>query len=122
MAVQAAIFEKRSFKAPDETRPFDKGQVEVLAFAGSTIGKITLQPGWRWSESIKPIAKTEYCEEAHFNYVLSGRLHIQTQDGRSLEMGPGDVMKVTEKHDAWVVGEEPFVALEFTAARSYAKR
>lgn len=121
MALHTAVFEKKSVHAPEETRTFDKGRIDIIEFAGSTIGKITLKPGWRWSNSVKPVARTDYCEEPHYQYVLSGRLHIETADGRTLEVGPGDMVKITEKHDAWVVGEEPFVALDFMAAKTYAK-
>ncbi len=112
----------RTFTNPDETRAFDSGKIEVIALGGVTFGKLTLQPGWRWSTSLKPLAKTESCQNAHLAYQISGRLHVQMDDGTSKEIGPGEVCSIPPGHDAWVVGSEPVVVLDITGAANYAKK
>ncbi len=85
----------------------------VVNVAGATAGRKVLQPGWRWSECIKPIAGTEDCEFHHLGVVVSGRLHVQHRDGSAAELGPSDVYVIEPGHDAWVVGDEPFIGVEF---------
>ena len=80
MTANSRTAEHKSFNAPDETRPFEKGRVELLNIGGATIGRLTLEPGWRWSQHVKPIAGTEWCEAPHFQYQVSGRLHVQMAD------------------------------------------
>jgi mannose-6-phosphate isomerase-like protein (cupin superfamily) len=116
-----AEIQKRSFSKPDETRSFEKGHVELISLGGVTFGKATLEPGWKWSTCVKPIAKTESCEAAHLQYLLSGRLHVVMDDGREEEFGPGDVVSVPPGHDAWVVGNDPAVAVDITGMGDYAK-
>jgi hypothetical protein len=113
--------EQKSFGTPDETRTFGNGQIEILNIGGAEIGKITLRPGWRWSTDVKPIAGTELCEAPHFQYQLSGTLHVVMGDGVELEGRPGDVLTLPEGHDAWVVGDEPVVLVDWTGASNYAK-
>jgi hypothetical protein len=98
---------QRNFSHPDEVRTFEKGRIEILHFGESVIGRATFQPGWRWSLHVKPIAGTEWCEAPHFQYQVSGRLHIKMADGKEIETGPGDVVLLPAEHDAWVVGTEP---------------
>lgn len=116
--------EARSFDSPDETRSAGKGKVDVLSFRGAAVGRLTLEPGWRWSEDMKPIVGTDSCQAAHLGYVVSGRIHVATEDGQEAEVGPGHAYVIQPGHDAWVVGDEPFVALEFQSrtAETYAKR
>jgi Cupin domain len=117
------IAEAKSFDSPDEVRPFEgKGQAEVLNIGGKVVGKATFEPGWKWSENVKPIAGTDSCEVSHLGYVISGRMKIYMDDGRELEVGPGDVMAVAPGHDAEVIGDEPCVALDFGEFGDYAKR
>jgi quercetin dioxygenase-like cupin family protein len=113
----------KRFESPDETRSLGKGTLEVLTFGNSTAARLTAEPGWRWSEHVKPVVGTDSCQAAHFGYVLAGRLHIVTDDGGDAEVGPGDTYVVEPGHDAWVVGDEAFVALEFqsSTAATYAK-
>lgn len=111
----------RAFAEPDETREFERGKAEILAFGDSPIGRLTLQPGWRWSEHVKPIAGTELCEAPHFQYHLSGTLHIQMADGTEFDAVAGDVTSLPEGHDAWVVGDEPVVVVDWWGASNYAK-
>jgi hypothetical protein len=113
--------EHRTFGAPDEVREFPQGQAEILHVGGADIGRLVLQPGWRWSDSVKPIAGTASCEAPHFQYHVSGRLHVQMDDGTSFEAGPGDITSLPSGHDAWVIGDEPVVVVDWYGASSYAK-
>jgi hypothetical protein len=118
-----ATAEQKNFAAPDETRSFEHGVVELLRIGDSEIGRLTLQPGWRWSDHVKPLAGTDLCEAPHFQYHVQGTLRIRMADGTELDARPGDVTALPEGHDAWVVGDEPAVGLEFEshAAETYAK-
>lgn len=114
--------EYKDFKNPDEVRAFEKGKLELLNIGGGTIGLLTLNPGWRWSQHVKKIAKTEWCEAPHFQYQLSGRLHIAMQDGNEFETVTGQVAWLPSGHDAWVVGDEPVVLVDWSGATQYAKQ
>jgi hypothetical protein len=113
--------ETRGFDSPDETRTPDKTTVELVSVEGATVGRYTFQPGWRWSESIKPVAKTDSCQVDHIGYVVQGRLHVRHDDGTEGVAGAGDVYHIHPGHDAWVEGEQEFVAIEFQGAAGYAK-
>ena len=116
-----AGLESQNFGAPDETRPFPHGHLDVITLADNTVGRATFEPGWRWSESVKPIAGTESCEAAHFGYVVQGHLHVAMDDGSEADFGPGDLVNIAPGHDGWVVGDEPCVAVDFEGASNYAK-
>jgi mannose-6-phosphate isomerase-like protein (cupin superfamily) len=113
--------EHKGFKAPDNVRNFEKGKVELVKIGGGEVGRLTLEPGWRWSTHVKPVAKTEWCEAPHFQYHVSGRLHIKMADGTEFDAGPGEVTALPSGHDAWVVGNEPVVIIDWTGASNYAK-
>ncbi len=113
--------EHRSFDGADEVRKFAHGQAEILNIGGGEIGRLVLQPGWRWSNDVKPIAKTESCEAPHFQYHVSGQILILMDDGEEFIAGPGDVTSLPSGHDAWVVGDEPVVLVDWYGAGSYAK-
>ncbi|MBV9100387.1 MAG: cupin domain-containing protein [Candidatus Dormibacteraeota bacterium] len=113
--------EHKTFNTPDEVRPFPNGKAELVSLGGSDIGRLVLEPGWRWSNDVKPIANTEYCEAPHFQYHVSGRLKIVMEDGTEFEAGPGDLTSLPSGHDAWVVGDEPVVVVDFYGASNYAK-
>jgi mannose-6-phosphate isomerase-like protein (cupin superfamily) len=113
--------ESRSFDSPDETRSPDKTTVELVNLAGGQIGRYTFEPGWRWSDCIKPVVKTDSCQVEHVGYVVSGRLHVTHEDGREGEVAPGEVYRIAPGHDAWVVGDEPAVFVEFQGAAHYAE-
>jgi quercetin dioxygenase-like cupin family protein len=115
-----AELEKRSLDQPDETRAVDKGSAEVVELEGATVMRTTFQPGWRWSESVKPMVGTDSCQVHHVGYVVSGRMHVR-MDGEELEIGPGDVLQIPPGHDAWIVGEEAYVGLDFAGGAEYAK-
>jgi hypothetical protein len=114
--------EHKAFKSPDEVRTFEKGKLELLNIGGGVVGKLTLEPGWRWSKHVKPIAKTDWCEAPHFQYHASGRIHIVMSDGTEFEAGPGDVTALPSGHDAWVVGNEPVILIDWYGASNYAKK
>jgi hypothetical protein len=116
-----ATAEQKTFATPDETRTFERGRVEIVHVAGSDIGRLTLEPGWRWSSHVKHIAGTDLCEAPHFQYQVAGSLHIEMADGRVLECSAGDVVAVPEGHDAWVVGDQPVVLVDWWGASDYAK-
>jgi quercetin dioxygenase-like cupin family protein len=117
-----AGLEGKGFDSPDETREFSNGKLDVLRFEGATVARVTLQPGWRWSESVKPIVGTESCQQHHLGYVVSGSLHVVADDGAEADVRTGDAYQIRPGHDAWVQDDEPFVGLEFQAktAETYA--
>ena len=112
---------KKSFDSPEETRSVDKGKVEVLNLEGTQVMRATFQPGWKWSECVKPVAGAESCEVAHLVYVISGKMALRMDDGSETEVGSGDVVSIPPGHDAWIVGDEPFVGIDFQGASNYAK-
>lgn len=114
--------QKKSLSRPEETRAFEKGRVDLVTIGEVTFGRATLQPGWKWSDCVKPLAHTDSCEATHLSYHISGRLRIQMGDGTEQEFGPGDVSFIPPGHDAWVVGSEPVVVLDISGMRDYAKR
>ena len=113
--------ELKSFGKPDEVREFPLGKVELINIGGATIGRATFQPGWKWSTSVQPLVKTTSCEAPHFQYHVSGRLKVKMDDGTVLECKPGDVSLLPMGHDAWVVGKEPAVVVDFQGMIDYAK-
>ena len=113
--------ETKNFNSPDEIRTFDKGKLEIVKIGGVTIGRAIFEPGWRWSKSVKPIAKTKSCEAPHFQYHVSGVLKVIMDDGTERELKPGDVSLLPSGHDGWVVGNEPVVVVDFQGMVDYAK-
>ena len=112
---------QRSFSRPDEVKTFEKGRVELLRFGETVVGRATLQPGWRWSLHVKPTVGTEWCEATHFGYLISGRLHVKMADGKEFEIGPGEVAYIPPEHEAWVVGKEPAVLVDWQGFASLSK-
>jgi hypothetical protein len=118
-----ANIEVKSFDSPDEVRNFEgKGKADVVNVGGRVIGRGHFEPGWRWSENVKPIAGTDSCQVSHLGYVVSGRMKVQMDDGSEGEVGPGDVVAIPPGHDAEVVGDEPCVLVDFGEFGEYAKR
>jgi hypothetical protein len=116
-----ATMQKRAFDSPDETRTFPHGKLELVKFENITFGLTTFEPGWKWSESVGPIAKTDSCQSFHSNYFLSGRLRVRMDDGSEQEFGPGDLGIIPPGHDAWVVGDEAVLAIDVTGMTHYAE-
>jgi mannose-6-phosphate isomerase-like protein (cupin superfamily) len=102
----------KSFANPDETTEFPNGVNQIVSVNGFTMSRSVFQPGWRWSNDLKPIVKTESCQEHHRGYVVSGRLGIRMNDGSELELGPESVVDIAPGHDGWVIGNEPLVMIE----------
>ena len=113
--------EMKSFLKPDEVRTFPKGKVELVKIGGAVIGRATFEPGWQWSTSLQPLVKTKSCEAPHFQYHVSGTIKILMDDGTQFECKAGDVSLLPEGHDAWVVGSEPAVVVDFQGMIDYAK-
>jgi hypothetical protein len=115
--------ESRGFDSPDETRTPDKTEVAVVRMAGATAARMTFEPGWKWSDCVKPVAGTDSCQARHVGVVHAGRLHVEHEDGSTMDIGPGDAYVIEPGHDAWVVGDDQFVGYEFEskAAEEYAK-
>jgi hypothetical protein len=120
-AQERQVTEHRSYAKPDEVREFPHGRVEIVTVGGAPIGRLILEPGWRWSNDVKPIAGTELCEAPHMQYHVSGRIAVRMADGTEFEAGPGDVTSLPQGHDAWVVGDEPVVVVDWYGASNYAR-
>ncbi len=114
--------ESRDFDSPDETRTPDKTQVDVVRMGATTAARFAFEPGWRWSECVKPVAGTESCQAPHMAYVVSGRMKIVMDDGTEAEVGPGDAAVIPPGHDAWTVGDEACVMVDFGGMETYAKQ
>ncbi|HUJ69296.1 MAG TPA: cupin domain-containing protein [Syntrophorhabdales bacterium] len=113
--------EVKSFDSPDEVRTFDGGKLELIELNGRTVGRATFEPGWQWSKSLGPITKTKSCEAPHFQYHLSGILHIKADDGTERDVKAGEVSALTAGHDAWVIGDLPAVVIDFQGMVDYGK-
>jgi len=115
------MVERKNFASPDEVREFPQGRLELVTVGGVTVGRFIGQPGWRWSTSVKPTVQTSSCQAAHLNCMVSGVLKVVMDDGQEVECRPGDVVSLPPGHDAWVVGSEPVVLVDFQGMRDYAK-
>ena len=114
--------EVKNFDSPDEVRTFDKGKAELIDMNGRIVGRATFAPGWKWSQSLKQIVGTDSCQAPHFQYHVSGVLHIKADDGTERDVKPGEVSMLDAGHDAWVVGNEPVVVIDFQGMVEYAKQ
>jgi quercetin dioxygenase-like cupin family protein len=114
---------RQSLNSPEETRPFEdgKGQVELVNLAGGAVGRATFEPGWKWSKHVKPIAGTESCQAAHLGYFVSGTMHVVMDDGEEGDFTAGDYAVIPPGHDAWIVGNEPCVVIDWQGFADYAK-
>ena len=123
MAIPVAVtkLESKSHNRPDETRTPSKSRVEIVRLEGFTIGRFSFEPGWRWSECIKPVVKTETCQLSHVGYAVSGRLTVQLKGGEKRTVSAGESYTIPPGHDAWVEGTERFVGIEVMSADQYAK-
>lgn len=116
-AVKAAF---KNFGKPDEVRTFPKGRLELITVGGATIGRGIFEPGWKWSTSVMPIAKTTSCEAPHFQYHVAGVLHVKMDDGSEFDLKPGDISMLPSGHDAWTVGNEAVIVVDFQGMVDYA--
>ena len=112
---------KKSFDAPDETRTPPKATADIVRLGGSSVGRLAVEPGWRWSEHMGPVAGTDSCQNRHLGAMISGAIHVVHEDGSEEDIRTGDIYSIEPGHDAWVLGDEPAVAMEFESAEDYAK-
>ena len=112
----------RSFSSPDEHREFSSGVLDLITVGALTFGQETLEPGWRWSKDVRPLAGTDRCEFHHVGFQVSGRWVCEDRDGTQVEVGPGDIFDTPPGHDAWVIGDEPCVAIDFQGIADWATR
>ena len=112
----------KNLSAPEEVRRFPHGHIDLVSVGGATVGRAEFEPGWRWSSDVSSIAGTESCQALHTGYVVSGRMHVRMDDGTEAEAGPGDAILIEPGHDAWTVGDESCVVLDFTGLADYAKQ
>ena len=115
-------FASKSHDKPDEVRTPKKTRIEVCRLGDFTIGRFIMQPGWRWSECIKPVVKTDSCQVGHVGHAVSGRITIRLTDGSQKTIAAGESYTIPPGHDAWVEGNEPFVCIEVMSAEQYAKQ
>ena len=112
---------RKRFDRPDEVRIVEKARVELIELGELAVGRAIFEPGWRWSDHVKPIVGTESCQVHHLGYVLSGHLHVEMTDGASLEVVGGDAFEIPPGHDAWVIGDEPWISVDWAGRRLFAK-
>jgi mannose-6-phosphate isomerase-like protein (cupin superfamily) len=117
-----AALQHKALSSPDETRTIEKGTIEIVHLDKGTVMRTVFQPGWRWSECVKPVAGTDSCQTHHFGYCISGRMHITMDSGEEMDVGPGDAIEIPPGHDAVVIGDEPYVGIDVSGADTYARR
>jgi mannose-6-phosphate isomerase-like protein (cupin superfamily) len=113
---------QKSFQKPDEVREFPNGRIEYVNIEETSLARITLQPGWKWSRDVRPKVETGLCESPHLQYVVSGRLLVAMDSGRKLDLKAGDFVQIPPGHDAWVLGNEPFIAIDLAGLKDYLKK
>ena len=111
-AMAATGVQKKNLDHPDETRDFGEGHMQIATVTDFKVARLLLQPGWKWSEHVKPLAQTDSCQVRHTGYVVSGRMKVVMDDRSEADLGPGDAYVIEPGHDAWIVGDEPFVGVD----------
>ena len=119
--VTVTKLQAKSHNSPDEVRAPNKTRVEVVHLEGFTIGRLNFEPGWRWSECVKPVVKTDQCQVSHVGYAVSGQITVRMKDGTEKTIVAGESYTIPPGHDAWVEGNQPFVGIEVMSADVYAK-
>lgn len=118
----ATTAEVKHAGTPDETRPFtDKGKAEVVNLGGREVIRGTFEPGWRWSDHVKPIAKTDSCQVAHYGYCVQGTMKVKMDGGEEMTVSGGDFVTIPPGHDAWIEGDEDCVFIDFGEVHDYAR-
>jgi class 3 adenylate cyclase len=112
---------RKRFDHPDEIRTVEKARIELVELGDAAIGHTIFEPGWHWADHVKAIAGTATCEVHHLGYVMSGHLHVDMDDGGSIDLVAGDVFEVPPGHIAYVVGDEPWTSIDFAGRRLFAK-
>jgi ethanolamine utilization protein EutQ (cupin superfamily) len=113
--------QKKSLDKPDDVWTFEKGKLEVVDLGDVVVGRSTLEPGWSWEKCVKPVVKTNSCQVQHIGYMISGKMKIVMDDGMEQEYGPGDVRFIPPGHNAWVLGNEPVVNIDFMGIKDFSK-
>jgi ethanolamine utilization protein EutQ (cupin superfamily) len=113
--------QKKSLDKPDDVWTFEKGKLEVVDLGDVVVGRSTLEPGWSWEKCVKPVVKTNSCQVQHIGYMISGRMKVVMDDGTEQEYGPGDVRSIPPGHNAWVLGNEPVVNIDFMRIKDFSK-
>ncbi len=121
MAVTVSRLETRQMETPDELRELPKTRIEIVELLGRKLMRVTFEPGWKWSECIRPTVATSSCQAAHLNYVISGTMHVVLDTGESFDMSAGSSAAIPPGHNAWVVGDAPCIMLDFEAGDRYGK-
>jgi hypothetical protein len=116
-----ATLQRKNVNSPDETRSFPHGKFSIMRIGDIAIASGQFEPGWRWSEHVKPLVGTDSCQTHHVGYLVSGRIGARMEDGTEMEFGPGDAYEIPPGHDGWVIGDEPAVGLEIMGAETFAK-
>ncbi len=114
-----ARLQRRNLRRPDELRPVGRGTLELVELGDTVYGRTIYQPGWRWSEDVRPIVGTDLCDVHHIGFCMQGRLRVAMADGTELEIEADDVFEIPAGHDAWVVGDEPFIAVDSRGRRNF---
>jgi hypothetical protein len=122
MPIEEKKMLKLNFDRPDESRPAGSGKADIINVGDMTVMRISLPPGWKWSKDLKALAGTESCQAPHFQYHVSGRLHVVMDDGSEADFGPGEVSVLPPGHDAWVIGDDTVVTVDITGANVWAKQ
>lgn len=110
----------RRFDAPDETRTFERGSLQLIRIAGTTLGRARYEPGWKWSQHVAPVVGTRSCQVTHLGLVLEGRAMVRMDNGQEYELKSGDVFHIGPGHDSWVLGDQPYVSIHLMGAEQYA--
>ncbi len=115
---------RKSLDSPEETRAFeaDMGRVDLVNTSSGAVGRAVFEPGWQWSKHVQPIAQTDSCQAPHLGYCVSGQMHVVMDDGQEMDVRPGDYFEIPPGHDAWIVGDEPCVAIDWQGFADYARR
>jgi len=119
--VPVSRFESKSHDSPDETRSPAKTRIEIVRLEGYTLGRFNFEPGWRWSECVKPVAGTDSCQNSHVGYAVSGEITVRLDDGTEKRIKVGESYTIPSGHDVWVEGDDFFVGLEVMSAEQYAR-
>ncbi len=108
----AGVQKKNLDTTADETREFGQGRMQTATIGDFKVARLLLEPGWKWSEHVRPLAQTDSCEVRHTGYAISGQMKVVTDDRTEVDIGPGDAYVIEPGHDAWVVGDEPFLGVD----------
>jgi quercetin dioxygenase-like cupin family protein len=116
-----ARLQAKVFDTEGDPHAFSNGLAQILKLGEATVARAVYEPGWRWTTDMREVTGNQTCQLHHLAYAISGELHVLTDEGRTLEVKPGSVYEIPPGHDAWVVGDEPVVVVDWYGATNYAK-